>query len=112
MMSNLIKYFNIVMSMKYNNLKVNNLNIVKFKLQNPRVRVGGFLYLKQNHHSSFLLSSNEIHNNVNLEIEENGVLNLGKASWICSNVSIYENNVSIGKYSAVHYWKMLVLVIM
>ncbi len=88
--------------MIFNNFKIRHLNRLLLKLSNPKLRIGKFLILKLDSTSVFLTHSNEIYNNVNIEIEPNGCLFLRKGAWIGNNVAINVNNIIVGKYSGIH----------
>jgi len=102
MINKLIRYSKILITISFNNFKKNYLNTLILRFKNPKLRIGRFFSLKLSNNFSFLTNSNEIYDNVNIEILKNGVLNLRKASWIGANVTIIANNISFGKYSAVH----------
>jgi acetyltransferase-like isoleucine patch superfamily enzyme len=111
MINKITKYIKILFFIKCNNFKKNYINIFKLRLINPKLRIGKYLSLKLNKNSAFLTNSNEIHNDVNIEILQNSILNLRKGSWIGSNVTISANNISLGKYSAIHSFGTLIGII-
>ena len=102
MINKIFRYIKIYLLIKYNKLKINYMNTLLINIKHPKLRIGRNLTLKLNENSRLFTSSNEIYDNVNIELNNNSILNLRKASWLGSNVTLSVNNITLGKYSGIH----------
>jgi len=98
----LIKYIAIFTKIKINNLKSTFINVLILKVSNPTLRVGRSLTFDLHMNSKIITNSNQIYNDVNIEIQQGGILHLKEKSWIGSNVTVCANNITLGRYSAIH----------
>jgi acetyltransferase-like isoleucine patch superfamily enzyme len=103
MMGKLLHYLKILFTILYEKFQVNFLNLIKIRINHPKLLVGKSIQVIFNKNYKFITSSsNQIFDYARIIFPENGKLILSKGSWIGHNVLVNAKNVKLGKYSGIH----------